>query len=604
MVFSWIMNSISKDIAKAFSYAKSARSLWLQLEARFGQANGPMIYNLQREIASIAQGNMDVVSYFTKITMLWDELKCVDPMPECSCSSQRSVSAKVASTQLMQFLMGLNDSLDSIRSQILVMDPLPLMDKAYFLVLRVESQKQGSMNIEMNNNAAMMVRGADFNKETGVRGFQQRKQYVDKRNSYCTNCAKLGHSRETCFKLHGYPDWFKDLTEKRKRNDPEIKALNAVVDTAVMPPQEGTNHSLTVMMNELLQIVKGKAQTDQAQVHFANMGEFAVSRDVVFHEGVFPYKNVPSPTDDYPYPVSELDDTPICRKSSAPTFASEPESPGTDPDPIISIDTTISALREPKTYLEASASPEWKSAMGAELSALEANMTWEVTHLPSDRMPIGCRWVFKLKLNAGSSIDRYKARLVGKGYNQIERINYNERFSHVAKSVTEVVCYAARNWHIHQIDINNAFLHCYLDEEMYMSHPDGYSVPIGHVCRLKRSLYGLKQASLLLLYVDDILVAGSSATMIDEVKLYLDRLFTIKDLGVAKYFLGLEVARSPQYIVVTQTKYIKDIVANTGMTDARTTTTPLPPGIKFTSDAGAAFAHPDISRRLVGRLCI
>ncbi|KAL2253442.1 UNVERIFIED_CONTAM: hypothetical protein Sindi_0138900 [Sesamum indicum] len=139
MVFSWIMNSISKDIAKAFSYAKSARSLWLQLEARFGQTNGPMIYNLQREIASISQGNIDIVSYFTKITMLWDELECVDPTPECTCASQRTVSNKIASTQLMQFLMGLNDSFSAIRSQILVMDPLPSVDKAYSLVLRVES---------------------------------------------------------------------------------------------------------------------------------------------------------------------------------------------------------------------------------------------------------------------------------------------------------------------------------------------------------------------------------------------------------------------------------------------------------------------------------
>ncbi|KAL0453617.1 UNVERIFIED_CONTAM: hypothetical protein Slati_1339800 [Sesamum latifolium] len=76
MVFSWIMNSISKDISKAFSYAKSARSLWLQLEASFGQANGPMIYNLQLEIASISQGNMDGISYFTKIAMLWDTGMC------------------------------------------------------------------------------------------------------------------------------------------------------------------------------------------------------------------------------------------------------------------------------------------------------------------------------------------------------------------------------------------------------------------------------------------------------------------------------------------------------------------------------------------------
>ncbi|KAL0297760.1 UNVERIFIED_CONTAM: hypothetical protein Sradi_6828100 [Sesamum radiatum] len=277
MVFSWIMNSISKDIAKAFSYAKSARSLWLQLEARFGQANGPMIYNLQREIASISQGNMDIVSYFTKIAMLWDELECVDPTPECSCSSQRTMADKVASTQLMQFLMGLNDSFDAIRSQILVMDPLPSVDKAYSLVLRVESQRQSSINIQdVNNNAAMTVRGTDFKRETGGKAFQQKKQYTDKKNLYCTHCTRSGHSKESCFKLHGYPEWFKDLSDKRKRYGSDARALNAFIsDSAVVPQQEETTQTLSVMMSELLQMMKGKTQSDQAQVNYAKMGEFA-----------------------------------------------------------------------------------------------------------------------------------------------------------------------------------------------------------------------------------------------------------------------------------------------------------------------------------------
>ncbi|KAL0395627.1 UNVERIFIED_CONTAM: hypothetical protein Scaly_0011100 [Sesamum calycinum] len=214
MVFSWIMNSISKDIPKAFFHAKSARSLWLQLESRYGQANGQMIYNLQKEIASISQGNMDVVSYYTKLTMLWDELECVDPTPDCSCFSQRSMADKIASTQLMQFLMGLNDSFDAIRSQILVMDPLPIVDKTYSLVLRVESQRQGQLNIEdITNNAAIMVRNTAFRKAVGAKSYQKKKTYVDKKNLHCDNCNRLGHSRDTCFKLHGFPDWFKDLTE-------------------------------------------------------------------------------------------------------------------------------------------------------------------------------------------------------------------------------------------------------------------------------------------------------------------------------------------------------------------------------------------------------
>ncbi|KAK4397130.1 Retrovirus-related Pol polyprotein from transposon RE1 [Sesamum angolense] len=119
-----------------------------------------------RQIASISQGNMDVVSYYTKLRMLWDELECIDPTPDCDCSSQRTLANKLASNQLMQFLMGLNDSFDAIRNQILVMDPLPVVDKAYSLVLRVESQRQGQMHIkEANTNAALLAKNMDVTRD-------------------------------------------------------------------------------------------------------------------------------------------------------------------------------------------------------------------------------------------------------------------------------------------------------------------------------------------------------------------------------------------------------------------------------------------------------
>ncbi|KAL0386163.1 UNVERIFIED_CONTAM: hypothetical protein Sradi_3010600 [Sesamum radiatum] len=137
-----------------------------------------------------------------------------------------------------------------------------------------------------------------------------------------------------------------------------------------------------------------------------------------------------------------------------------------------------------------------------------------------------------------------------------------------------------------------------------MQPPEGYSVPEGHVCKLKRSLYGLKQASrqwnveftskieglgflqsphdhclftkstatgltVLIVYVDDILIAGESAADIQDIKTHLHNLFTIKDLGVTTYYLGLEIARSTEGIAVTQTKYVKDLILDTGMTQAK-----------------------------------
>ncbi|KAL0461106.1 UNVERIFIED_CONTAM: Retrovirus-related Pol polyprotein from transposon RE1 [Sesamum latifolium] len=280
-----------------------------------------------------------------------------------------------------------------------------------------------------------------------------------------------------------------------------------------------------------------------------------VSRGVVFHEGFFSYKNVQTSETDYPFPISVFDEVPIHNQSSpvatpdsAPIasinspvphtslhFLTEPTldtffctcprrssrqisqpcwlndfvcNTSYDPDGARVVDSitpshyafvaAISILQEPKSYLEASTSPEWKSAMKAELCALETDNTWEITHLPPNKTNIGCQWVFKLKLNADGSIDRYKARLFAKGYNQIEGIDYNESFSPVAKSMTVrlfFVVASALKWHRYKIDVNNAFLHGWLEEEIYMHPPDGYLVPAGHVCRLKRSLYGFKQAS-------------------------------------------------------------------------------------------------------------
>ncbi|KAL0296156.1 UNVERIFIED_CONTAM: putative mitochondrial protein [Sesamum radiatum] len=208
--------------------------------------------------------------------------------------------------------------------------------------------------------------------------------------------------------------------------------------------------------------------------------------------------------------------------------------------------------------------------MCQELLALENKETWAVVDLPPGKKPIGSKWVFKTKLNPNGSVEWYKARLVSKGYIQVEGVDYFDIFSPVAKSVTVRILLAvasASNWVLRQIDINNAFLHGYLNEDIYMTPPDGYSVRVGKVCKLKRSLYGLKQASrqwnqeltskllqfgflqsthdhclfvkntvagllVLLTYVDDLLIASPSESLITEVKTFLHDAFSIKDLGL------------------------------------------------------------------------
>ncbi|KAL0308766.1 UNVERIFIED_CONTAM: Retrovirus-related Pol polyprotein from transposon RE2 [Sesamum radiatum] len=202
------------------------------------------------------------------------------------------------------------------------------------------------------------------------------------------------------------------------------------------------------------------------------------SRDFVFHEDTFPFLSTPTNTESpsLSLPVPYID-------SSIDTHC--------PPAPTSSLHLLLQTPFLKDTH--------WVAALNLELQALEQNRTWELTSLPPNKRTIGSIWVFKLKFNPDGSIDRYKGRLVAKGYNQIEDVDYFDSFSPIAKSVTVRVFLdvaASKFWPLFQLDVNNAFLHGHLDEEVYMDPPEGYAkARPDQVCRYRRSLYDLKQAS-------------------------------------------------------------------------------------------------------------
>jgi hypothetical protein len=160
-------------------------------------------------------------------------------------------------------------------------------------------------------------------------------------------------------------------------------------------------------------------------------------------------------------------------------------------------------LSEPLTYQEAMDSPqanEWVAAMDKELASLKKNDAWELTEIPPNRNIIENRWVYKLKRDISGGVVRFKARLVAKGYTQRAGIDYEETYSPVVRydSLRAVFAIAAAlDLEIAQLDIKTAFLYGDLNEELFMSQPTGF-LSKGQeklVCRLKRGLYGLKQAS-------------------------------------------------------------------------------------------------------------
>nr|KYP66022.1 Retrovirus-related Pol polyprotein from transposon TNT 1-94 [Cajanus cajan] len=301
----------------------------------------------------------------------------------------------------------------------------------------------------------------------------------------------------------------------------------------------------------------------------------------------------------------------------------------------------ITVEKEPLYFHEAVKDARWRQAMQAEIDALERNNTWSMQPLPSGKKALGCKWVYRIKYNSDGTIERFKARLVVLGNHQEKDINYTETFAPVVKMVTVrtvLAVAAAKSWELHQMDVHNAFLHGDLHDEVFIRMPPGFSVSTPNmVCKLRKSLYGLKQAPrcwftklshalisygfqqscldhslftlhqegvqlVVLIYVDDLIIACNVSSAIKRFKAYLNECFHMKDLGKLKYFLGIEVARNPTGIFLCQRKYTLDIISEAGLLGAKPAGTPLEQNHHLSLATGALLANPERYRRLVGRL--
>jgi hypothetical protein len=251
-------------------------------------------------------------------------------------------------------------------------------------------------------------------------------------------------------------------------------------------------------------------------------------------------------------------------------------------------------------------------------------------------------WIFRHKEKSDGSFERHKARLVGNGAGQQVGVDCGETFSPVVKPATirTVLSIAISNsWHIHQLDVKNAFLHGELKETVYMYQPLGFRDPNypDHVCRLRKSLYGLKQAprawyqrfadyassigfsqskcdnslfiykkenhqAYLLLYVDDIILTTSSSTLRKSIISLLSSEFAMKDLGPLSYFLGIGVTRHKHGLFLSQKKYAENILSRAGMSSCKSCPTLVDTKPKLSATNSVPYENPSLYRSLAGAL--
>ena len=284
---------------------------------------------------------------------------------------------------------------------------------------------------------------------------------------------------------------------------------------------------------------------------------------------------------------------------------------------------------EPTTFEEATGCPEkakWKEAMGKEIKSLKDNKVWELTTLPPGKKGIGCKWVYKVKTNSGGSIERYKARLVARGFDQKFGSDYDETFCPVVRLEslrTLIALSSQRGLELHHVDVQTAFLNGTLQEDIYMKQPEGYEKQGEEdlVCKLSKSIYGLKQSSrcwntaldahlkrmgfaqlksdpciyasggedtfYIGVYVDDMILAGKNEAKMRSVKEELTSRFDIKDLGKLSYFLGMSIVQDQEKkeTWIGQPTYAEKLLTKMGMSDCKPVKTPADPANRLVKAA-------------------
>ncbi|GJX27564.1 retrovirus-related pol polyprotein from transposon TNT 1-94 [Tanacetum coccineum] len=580
MVTCWILNFMVTELLDAFLYAQSACELWKEIAERYGQNNDPLIYQLEKELSHTTQCNLIIASFFNKLKKCWDELQNLNGLPTCNCGKMRECTCVVierfverdSNSKLILFLMKLSDGYEYVRSQILAMVPLPSVNKAYYIVHQIEKKQvtnhifeptaffanmnnkgyKGKKAKKSNKLAAHVNFGFDEHFHEGTPfdigsenkvGFGQNgkvdkklavvvcqemmKMFKGKNVMEDKNYASTSHAGIMClftasFALFCHPhmnikiDWLKGILHQKsitytpQQNRVVERKHRHLLDTA-RSIRLHANVPIKFWGDCVLAATYLINKMPMKKLKWKSPYEVLHNKPPTYDHlrviGCLCYAAVTKPHKDK-FDNRGIKCVLLVSTIQYPLFG--PSDFKGIPQIHIAFLANAFAASGPTSFHQENADAGWMEVIDKELAALELYKTWTLTSLPPGLKLITSKW---------------------------------HTFSPVAKLATIRVLIAlatAKQCPLHQLDVNNAFVHGHIDEEIYMLPPQGYNkAAAGQVCKLNRKKHDTFTASLV--YVDDVLITSNSEAEIINLKQALDKKFTIKDLRLAKYFVGIEL---------------------------------------------------------------
>lgn len=234
VVLSWILNSISEELYSGQVFSKIAKDVWDELKETYSKIDGSVIYNLYKQINSTVQDGSPISDYYHKLNSLWRQYDILTKLPKCTCNSSAAITEFDNRLKLMQFLMGLDDSYQPLRTSLLSKDPLPSV-KGAFAIISAEESHRNSNSHNTNPKTQASAFSSRFNNPS------QNNQKSNKSQPFkCTHCNLSGHTVDRCFEIVGYPPGYKKKSNLQRSQN---KSNSAMVKQNPTEPSSSANAS-------------------------------------------------------------------------------------------------------------------------------------------------------------------------------------------------------------------------------------------------------------------------------------------------------------------------------------------------------------------------